>query len=375
MVWLTEEERAEAKRADVYHVPQWEGDYQGPLKQPTLFEAMRDAGYAEGEKKLVWDLPGHGKKGPQCGQTYAKGCTHHEHHEGGMDFVRLYRHNCRSRVCPECYEAWSSRAAENINVRMATFSIGAKAVKKVILDLKEEMRLKSNREFHKRLVENLEEIVNSQKTDRSRPMAPIHVVLSPPNPTEVDGSLGSYKKLRDVAAHIARERGLIGGCLVPHPYRLRCLACKSTIPDYHKECPECGCKQFEWFWSFHFHVIGFGWVHGVKEGYARDGWVVKNLGVRESVFWTAQYILSHSGVSASGRGIYTITWFGKLSYRSMRFNRPPKVRQLIERCPLCEEPLKLLIWLKESDRGPPEFDREHAEINEFLAEPGDWRVH
>jgi len=47
--------------------------------------------------------------------------------------------------------------------------------------------------------------------------------------------------------------------------------------------------------SPHFHILGYGWVHHVKENYESNGWIVKNLGIRNSVRATAHYQLSHCG--------------------------------------------------------------------------------
>ncbi len=99
-------------------------------------------------------------------------------------------------------------------------------------------------------------------------------------------------------------------------------------------------RQRGWFFSPHYHVLGYGWIHGTKENYERTGWVIKNLGVRSSVYRTAQYQLSHAGVwmDKRQRKRATITWFGALAYN--RFSAPREKHS--EKCPLCGSALKLL---------------------------------
>jgi hypothetical protein len=75
----------------------------------------------------------------------------------------------------------------------------------------------------------------------------------------------------------------------------------------------------------------------VSELNARDGCVVKNLGIRKSTYGTIQYILSHCGVWAKGYPAYSekyhtaISWFGALSYNTLRL--PKESRAVM--CPLC----------------------------------------
>lgn len=356
------------------------GEFQGHewihwQKQAQLFDFMLAAPYAEGEKRLEFDLPGHGSKKPECGKTQAKGCDRSHDHVHGKDFVRLYRRTCLSRECPVCYESWASRAAERAMIRLATYAAGAKTVSAIMKKCLQENRLRSRRIYHEDLRDRLEEEV--LKYSWSSHKAVKHFVISPPDPTLVDHSQSSIKKLRLQAQKIARERGVEGGSFICHPYRLRCSnpVCHATIPDFHKKfCPKCGATGVEWFWSVHFHGIGFGWIQGTAQGFEKDGWIVKNLGKRSSVFATFQYVLSHAGVSPGGRGIYTISWFGKLSYRSMHDNLPPELESLRELCPYCEAPLRLMIWLKGLDDPPPEFNTKDEFQNEILAEPGSWRA-
>jgi hypothetical protein len=91
--------------------------------------------------------------------------------------------------------------------------------------------------------------------------------------------------------------------------------------------------------SPHFHVLGFGWIQDTAEIYNSKGWIVKNLGVRKSVYWTFQYILSHAGVFLDPESsfhpvkFHVATWFGELSYNSME--TIPKLITFKEYCPHC----------------------------------------
>jgi hypothetical protein len=358
--WLAPWEKVELKRAPIYHQPMYEGDFQGFLKQPTLFEVYGSVGYAEGEKKLLWDLPGHGKQYADCGKVKAKGCDNHKEHENGLDFVRLFKRSCRRKGCPVCFESWGSAEGERALIRLAAFKSGSIEIEKLILRVKRDYRKEPRQVFHEQLVEQLESHVHVGR------QKPIHVVFSPPQELMKDSIL-SYRKVKEVAYDLAREHGLFGGALVFHPYRLKCSMCGSAIPDYHKNCPVCGKEAFSWFWSPHFHAIGFGWIHHTAEGYERTGWIVKNLGIRKSVFFTMQYLLSHAGVSQ----LHTTTWFGKLSYNSM--GSVPILGACPEICPHCEKSLRPIQWIR-TDRPPPSMELEKDPYaNQFLAEPGSWR--
>lgn len=354
--WLSPKERAEQKLKDVYHVPQWEGDYMGQLKQLSLFEAYAIVGYAEGEKKLLWDLPGHGHAQEKCGKVFFVGCDHHGEHQNGMDFVRVKRHNCAGKACPICFESWSALQAERGLMRIATFLSGFELVEHVVLEAKKQCKGKSGHVFHETLDSSLEELIHSSRRKVK------HVVLSPPPGVERD-KLGDHRQLRDQAYQIAKESGFYGGAMVFHPYRLKCSKCGSAIDDYLKECIKCGESAFKWFWSPHFHAVGFGWIENTKEGYAKHGWVVKNLGIRKSVFWTFQYLLSHAGVSS----VHTTTWFGCMSYNLM--GAVPKSEGFREVCPFCFRSVVPLQWIGGEDRGPPSYDEDHR-LNELILEPG-----
>ena len=350
--------------ADVYHSPQWEGDYIGFLAQTKLLDIFKEVGYAEGELNVVFELPGHGNAYVDCGKIRVKGCDNVKDHENGKVFGRFYKRNCRRKQCPICFEGWATAEAERALIRFSSFVSGSREVDRLILKLKKQMRDSPmpKEVFHRELVLELEKMVTAKD------FRPIHVVLSPPMDTVVK-TMEDYRKLRKKAYRIAKESGLYGGAMINHPYRLRCSKCHSSIPDYKKKCPKCNGVEFEWFFSIHFHGVGYGWIKSTKEGYSKHGWIVKNLRVRKSVFATFQYLLSHAGVSR----FHTTTWFGKLAYNVMRY--VPKLGRVPELCPFCKRYLKPLVWVGGTDRGPPPMEVSDDPLeNCFLGDYADWRT-
>jgi hypothetical protein len=362
---MTPEQEQAFKNRDVYHVPLWAGDYQGFLHQSTLLDVFKHVEYAEHEKNRIWDLPGHGKSYFDCGQIQFKGCDHVENHDHGKVFGRWFKRNCRRKSCPKCFEGWASAEAERALIRMASFASGSREVERLIKWHKVEMvkNPKSKAKFHRDLVVDLEKLANP-KSFRA-----IHVVLSP---SKVDCKKAKrydgYLDLRKVAYEIAKNHGLYGGSMIVHPYRLRCSRCHSRIFDYQKSCRKCHGSKFEWFFSPHFHIVGYGWIRNVKSGFSKHGWIVKNLRVRKSVFATFQYLLSHAGVSR----FHTTTWFGKLSYA--RMHHVPKLGRVLEVCPYCSGLLHPLVWIGSVDRPPPLeiFCFEDPLENDFLVDKSEF---
>ena len=329
--------------------------------QASLMDVFGAVGYAEGEKRLKWDLPGHGSAYVDCGRILAKGCDHVHDHGNGKVFGRFFKRSCGRKACPTCFEGWAAMQGERATVRIASFLHGKRRVQRLVEDVKRSLATKPPSVVHQTLSLELEELIPKARRK------PIHVVLSPPEGL-LDDSIKGFRKGRDMSYRIGRQSGLYGGSCIFHPYRLRCAVCGARIPDYHRECPECHAAAFKWFWSPHFHAVGFGWIHHTREGFMRHGWVVKNLGIRDSVFWTFQYLLSHAGVSS----VHTTTWFGRLAYNQLR--EVAKVGTVRERCPFCRRALQPLEWIR-TDRPPPMppvLSHDPFE-NEFLGEPSDWR--
>jgi len=84
-----------------------------------------------------------------------------------------------------------------------------------------------------------------------------------------------------------------------------------------------------WYYSPHFHVIGFGWIENTVENYQKNGWVVKNKGFRDSTFATFYYQLSHAGIKKQN---HTLVWFGNLSYSKLKVEKEEIERNICSYC-------------------------------------------
>jgi len=334
---------------------------------PTEFEAWC--------KRIGWNLSGHGRPYPDCGKTLYRGCENVRAHPQGKVFGRIFRRTCMRKQCPVCYESWALAEAERSLIRFVSYFYGYQYVERLILKVKTETWKAQRRVFHKRLQMKLELLLHRRRQEKI-----IHWVISPPQ--DIDIRALGYARARTEAYLHARNVGFKGGCMVFHPFRLRCRKCKSRIDDYSKICLSCGSRRFEWYPSPHWHAVGLGWIshEGVGVQYKRSGWVVRNLGVRKNVFWTMGYLLSHAGVFndpnpckilSRKRKFHVTTWFGILAYSKLSV---PKIGSFPERCPYCQHFLKPLDYVG-LDRPPPEYDVEDSLNNEFLADRRLWSVH
>ena len=125
------------------------------------------------------------------------------------------------------------------------------------------------------------------------------------------------------AYRIGRKVGFLGGSVIYHPFRE---------------------KGRRWYFSPHFHFIGFGFIDGKKvaETYKTSGWICKNLGVRKSVYGTAFYQLTHCGVWYGTGKRHSVTWCGVCSYNKLNIPKPP-LDQLV--CPYCGKSMERLDWV------------------------------
>src|SRR3972149_9721288 len=78
---------------------------------------------------------------------------------------------------------------------------------------------------------------------------------------------------------------------------------------------------------------GFG--DRAYQNFLKDGWIVKVLGERITVFGTAWYQLNHASVKVGVVRFQVATWFGVCSYRKMKVT--PEKRK--EFCPICQHDL------------------------------------
>ena len=335
--------------------------------QTKLFSFVRQKQYFRtilpcAKSSGFW-LPGFGDPYLDCGVLRIKRCGERERHPGKKRFFRYFVQGCRRRDCPVCFEGWASAQAERGLIRIATYATSAREVRRTISRVKNllmkpgsKFYRASSKVFHKALVKRLEFLIKGE----SRRGLPVHAMLSPPQDIKVNAE--KYVDLRKEAREMVVKLGWIGGCQLFHPYRLKCNDCGEVIPDYKKGCPKCGGFKVVWKPGIHFHFVGFGRIrrHKTKENYELTGWVVKDLGVRDSVFWTLQYLLSHVGVYKDPEPgfkptrFHVTTWFGKLAYRSL--GKVPHLKVPNEVCPHCGSLLMVVMDESLGSLPPPPED-------------------
>ena len=279
-----------------------------------------------------WNLPSNGVAYDLCGHIWydeGRGCLRVKEHPDGKIFVRLVGATCFRFECPKCYQKACAREAGRIEDKF------------------------------KRLSKN--------NAEASVPGLgrPIHLVISVP---EAKAYLmhDDYERLKAEVYAIAGSVGVYGGCSIFHPYANekmheekpeKILIDKST-GDFDLESLKKYYAKMDkninfWYVRPHFHLICYAprdynnpendslTPEKVKAVFEKTGYVVKNLGVRDSVRNTAHYQLSHCGVKT---GKQTVTWFGVLSNRNYhKLNPLPKMKPTKPRCPVCDfdlEPVK-----------------------------------
>lgn len=301
----------------------------------------------------AWKLPGKGTARDSCGEFFWKGCLEldkHQHTEHkGKIYRRACRRSCGRAQCPVCYQKWAALEGHRAVRRMAQFRTTLK---------------------------------------------PIHVIVSP-GASDIEKP---YDDLKDKMYSLVKKVGIIGGMAIIHPFRSICDVCQKD-----KERCNCGdLQKLQWYVSPHFHLICYGWVNGSAVGsvFENEGWVIKNLGVRETVAGTITYQLSHAGVhmpdnqvscSVHGKDAdacklanaypfpnppdcvisehegkkATIVWFGALSYNKLKVDK--SVMEHKDVCPICESELKEITFTKYNAI----FD-DVLEHSEFFDDPDGW---
>lgn len=159
------------------------------------------------------------------------------------------------------------------------------------------------------------------------------------------------KKCRDAL----KDRGIIGGCMIFHGYRI----------DHERQVL---------VWSVHYHGLGFieggyacrgctkkdcagcnGFEARTRECFKKDGCIVKVLAERKTVFGTAWYQLNHATVRVGIKRFHAVTWLGNCAKRKFK---SAKVKAEIL-CPICKDAMVKSIHMAkrhiEKDIGHPEY--------------------
>ena len=296
-----------------------------------------------------------------CGRFYGfNGCVHTELHDvttldglnhKGMAFVSKRFRYCDKPTCPICYSHWAWVQSNSITIILAEAS-------------KKQGKIE-------------------------------HIIVGVP---QVHYSL-SFEEMRKKAQKALDARGIKGGGLIFHAFR------------YRKHNKTVGGILYPrgWYWSCHWHVIGFlvdgygkcrncsncrfdakGSAH-VKstakclacdgfEGCTRRkfekeggkggaGYIVKVKGERKTVQGTAWYQLNHCSVRTDGKH-HAIMWFGTCNRNKLKLTKE-RIRGLREKakCPICGSELVALrymgfdgvaisreFWIKQFEE--PAFDKE-----------------
>jgi len=359
-------------------------------KQVGLFDRMAEVTYAEIDREETsFSLPSHGQKYGDCGEMGMKGCLHGEDHPSGKGFGQLFKRSCGRAECPVCYEAWAGKEGMKALIKIAAFCVGH-------LERRAQIRGRNRKLVVKNMLvgfERVSEVISTVKHAFARERSTVirqqialelekliresgkyvkHFLVSPPQ--DVDWKdIDAFRRSRERSYEIAGDCGIVAGASIPHPARMRCSSCgEHPIQDYSEECPKCGSRSFEWYFSPHFHVVGLGWTEGTAENYEKTGWIVKGLGIRKSVFWTMEYLLSHAGIR---KGVHTVTWFGRLC--SNRMEKTPILGKIREICPYCGRDLHPLRFCGTED--PPPLQAFADDVDRLVAaawilEPSEWRM-
>jgi hypothetical protein len=266
-------------------------------------EPLADAWGSYGGFQLV----GHGKQ-PSifCGKYVSlKGCLRTDLHKlrtldgvnyAGKIFSRKVHNFCHNPSCPVCFKSgWAVREAGRIEARLAAASKGFGLVE--------------------------------------------HISCSVPLR---DYGL-SFEALRGKAVKALKVRGVVGGVMIFHGFRFRRL----------EEIRGGVRLPFGWYWSPHFHVLGFvlggyarcrsckrkwnclagcgGFDDRSYQDFLKDGFYVKVLAKRKTVFGTAWYQLNHASLKVGVKRFHVANWFGACSYRMLRVTVEYKKAV----CPIC----------------------------------------
>jgi len=242
-------------------------------------------------KKIVWRLPNTLPKRESCNTFKYLICPNR--HEGGtwMQSVRL---SCFRSVCEACgLTKWLPREANRATQRIEKY-----------FELPEHRNRK-----------------------------PIHVIVSP----SWDDKFLSYDVLKKRLRGLLERAGVRGGVVFFH----------------HAGSPNKS-NGHQWVVRPHFHVICNGWIKDPRKIVGRNGWVIKNKGIRKSLFSTVFYLLSHTSVC--DQRVSSVSWFGTMGYRAKNASSLKDVDETPGySCPYCTTKLAPAKFIA-TGRPPPLFE-------------------
>ena len=252
-------------------------------------------------KLIRVELPANDEPKDYCNTYVTKACFSTKKHQKGKVYMKHKKLKCFRPQCPIDWVHWVYREATRLDERI--------------------IRYVNIANDNNRLIKNQRGIGEFMYSK------PIHVIVSPP---KKDWFL-SFEELKKEARKNLDNVCVIGGSMIFHAFRQD--------------------NDGNWFYSPHFHIIGFGWVKDTNKNYNKTGWVTKNKGLRDSVFSTACYLLSHCAVSEK---LHAVTWFGELSYRSKYavLLKPIEEEKEPDRCPVCSDYM-VSASFSGLDRPPP----------------------
>lgn len=328
-----------------------------------IFDLFKGVEFEKNQKSWNWALSGHAVRPRKtCGDVHPIGCDHTLEHHNKLGKASLQVIGCKRLGCPICYETAAGNRSLTILSRFSKKHFGESETQQIFNDVANNHKEESTQKTKKQIIHYLEKAISRQKLKVK------HVVISPVQNPDAWKTHKDYTKSRKTAYKMLKRCGVDGGVLIPHPYRLKCADCgHSPIPDHRTECPTCHSDRFLWYFAPHFHVIGYGWIKDTTKNYQATGWILKNLGIRKSIYSTSQYLLSHAGVN---KGTLTINWFGSLSRQQLGKNIIlPKMKQ---HCCECHTPFTMLVYNLHTDRPPPKLVYNKTGENDFTFKTGEY---
>ena len=241
-------------------------------KRSEIFEQMHESTNWRTTEYSGWHLPATKEPHEWCGQWATRGCLNVLAHKGT---------ECEGKGYVKTFQRSCYRADCEICYKKWMARESNKATRRI------------------------------KKYEKLSAKHPKHIIISPP-------SWLHYKPKKEVAKlayRILKDIGCVGGTIIFHPFR------------YRRD-------NREWYYSPHFHVIGFGWIENTTENYRKNGWVVKNKGFRDSSFATFYYQLSHAGIKKHN---HALVWFGNLSYSKLKIEKEDTEYDI---CPYCNAKLR-----------------------------------